>query len=331
MTVWARRALTIPSLALLTLLWLLLLPATLPVAALVDLVRGGRRPLVRCVVYLALYLACETGGVAAAFLLWIASGVWAGGSRARFVRWNVALQAYWATILYRAAERVFSFTTEVEGSADAASGPIIVLIRHTSTADTLLPVVYLTGRHGMALRYVLKRELLWDPCLDVVGQRLPNAFIVRGSGEGGREIAAVQRLSVDLGPKDGVLIYPEGTRFTAAKRERILAKLARHPDRRFERGAALRHVLPPHTGGVLGLLAGNADADVVLCAHTGLEPAGSLRGVMSGRLIGTTVRVRFWRLARATVPTDAAARVAWLYDQWSVIDTWIDRQHPVNG
>ncbi|MDC0708578.1 hypothetical protein POL68_08865 [Stigmatella sp. ncwal1] len=44
------------------------------------------------------------------------------------------------------------------------------------------------------LKYVLKRELLWDPCLDVVGRRLPNVFVERSGDRGKAEIEAVATL-----------------------------------------------------------------------------------------------------------------------------------------
>jgi 1-acyl-sn-glycerol-3-phosphate acyltransferase len=331
LSVWARRAVTLPSLALATSIWLLLLPLTLVAAAAADLVRGGPWPLLRCVVYLTIYLVCEVVGVVAAFGVWLASGVWAGASRARFLQRNVTLQAWWANVLYRGAERVFALRTEVEGDAAIVPGPILLFIRHVSQADTLLPVVYVTRRHGIALRFVLKRELLWDPCLDIVGRRLPNAFVQRGSGESAREIAAIRRLMDDLGPQAGVLIYPEGTRFTAEKRAHVLAKLARSNPARAARAARLVNVLPPHTGGPLGLLECSQDADVVLCAHTGLEGAGSPWDLVAGRLIGATVRVRFWRVARVDVPEGSDARVAWLYEQWQRIDEWIAEAHHQSG
>jgi 1-acyl-sn-glycerol-3-phosphate acyltransferase len=332
LTVWTRRAATIPSLALLTSLWLLILPLTLITAVVADLVRGGRWPLLRCVVYLTLYLVCEVVGVLAAFGLWLLSGVWAGASRAVFLQRNVALQTWWANVLYRGAERIFAFRTEVEGDAAIVPGPIIVFIRHVSQADTLLPVVYVTRRHGIALRFVLKRELLWDPCLDIVGRRLRNAFVQRGSGQGAREIASVKQLMDDLGPREGVLIYPEGTRFTPEKRARVLEKLATHADSAFVAHAArLVNVLPPHTGGPLALLERNRGADVVFCAHAGLEGAGSPSDLVAGRLVGSTVRVRFWRIAHAEIPAGADARIAWLYEQWQRVDDWIGGVPPHSG
>jgi len=163
-----------------------------------DLVRGGPWPLLRCVVYLTLYLVCEVMGVLAAFGLWLASGVWAGASRATFLQRNVALQSWWANVLYRGAERVFALRTEVEGDAAIVPGPILVFIRHVSQADTLLPVVYVTRRHGIALRFVLKRELLWDPCLDIVAGASKRIRAAR-VGTGSPRDASVQQLMDDLG------------------------------------------------------------------------------------------------------------------------------------
>jgi 1-acyl-sn-glycerol-3-phosphate acyltransferase len=331
-TVWTRRAVTLPLLALVTSLWLLVLPLTLVVATVADLVRGGPWPLLRCTVYLTLYLVCEVAGVAAAFGVWVMSGVWAGASPTSFLRRNVALQSWWANVLYRGAERIFALRTEVEGDEVVVPGPILVFIRHVSQADTLLPVVYITRRHGIALRFVLKRELLWDPCLDIVGQRLPNVFVHRGSGQGAREVAAVQTLMEDLGPQEGVLIYPEGTRFTPAKRARVLEKLAAHANPAVvARATRLANVLPPHPGGPLGLLERNRDADVIFCAHTGLEGAGSPGDLVGGALVGSTVRVRFWRIPRTDVPDGSDARIAWLYEQWQRVDRWIGEAHHRSG
>ena len=39
------------------------------------------------------------------------------------------------------------------------------------------------------LRYVLKHELRWDPCLDIVGWRLPNAFVRRGAQDTAGDVA----------------------------------------------------------------------------------------------------------------------------------------------
>ena len=55
-----------------------------------------------------------------------------------------------------------------------------MLCRHASLADSLVSAWVITSVAGMNPRYVLKRELLVDPCLDIVGNRLPNHFLDRG-------------------------------------------------------------------------------------------------------------------------------------------------------
>jgi hypothetical protein len=330
-SVWGRRAITLPSLLFATVVWLVMLPLTVVAAAVADLVRGGPWPIVRCVAYLTVYLACETAGVLAAAIVWLTAGPWTGTSHAAFLRKNVALQSWWANALYRAAEGIYELRTIVEGDGVVVPGPILLFIRHVSQADTLLPVVYVTRRHGIALRFVLKSELLWDPCLDVVGRRLPNAFVNRGSGESAREIAAVERLLDDLHADEGVLIYPEGTRFTPAKRIRALARIVERNPELSAPAERLSRVLPPHLGGPLGLLRSNRHADVVFCAHTGFEPAGSPSEIVRGGLVGATIRIRFWRVPRADVPDTESGRIAWLYAQWQRIDDWIAEVHPLSG
>lgn len=334
---WARRGAMITLYASALGLLVGALPLAVALAAGADLWRRDRRwPTLRCLAFALLYLSCEIAGVIAAFALWLGT---AGGRGAAttpaarltglsdaYLRANFRLQCWWARSLFRGAERVFALRTVVTGDEAVRQGPFLLLLRHASLGDTVLPAVFIGDRHGIMLRYVMKRELRWDPCLDIVGNRLPNCFVQRGSGDSGREIAAVQRLADELGPRDGVLIYPEGTRFSAAKRARIAARLRGALPPRLQRQAeALRHTLPPRLGGTLGLLERNPDADAVFCAHTGFEAAATVRDLLDGALIGREVRVAFWRIPRAQIPGDADGRAEWLYDQWQRIDEWIDR------
>jgi 1-acyl-sn-glycerol-3-phosphate acyltransferase len=204
-------------------------------------------------------------------------------------------------------------------------GPFLLFLRHASIGDTVLPAVYIGDRHGIMLRYVMKRELLWDPCLDIVGNRLPNYFVQRGSGDSAREIAAMQRLLEELGPRDGVLIYPEGTRFSREKRDRLVARLrGAAPARLLAVAEQLRHTLPPRLGGPLGLLARNPGLDAVFCAHTGFEGAATFGDLVAGSLIGREVRVTFWRVPFAQIPKEHSGRAEWLFDHWRRIDEWIE-------
>jgi hypothetical protein len=85
-------------------------------------------------------------------------------------------------------------------------------------------------------------------------------------------------------------------------------------------------VLPPRRGGTLGLLEAAPQADVVVCAHTGFESSASLASVWKGALVHQRIRVQFRRIARAEIPTDRDARVAWLLDEWRRVDAWVASQ-----
>ncbi|MDZ7827488.1 MAG: 1-acyl-sn-glycerol-3-phosphate acyltransferase [Gammaproteobacteria bacterium] len=173
------------------------------------------------------HLRCETLGVLAAFWILLRYRGGRGGEAAR-VRWleaNYELQGWWCRSLKRAAQWLFRLRFEVEGTAPPGGDGVIMLLRHCSIGDTLIPVVFHCEPTGQRLRFVLKQELLFDPCLDIVGNRLPNYFADRGSGDTAREVEGVTRLLDNLPRDQGVLIYPEGTRFTPAKREAILRRL----------------------------------------------------------------------------------------------------------
>jgi hypothetical protein len=121
-----------------------------------------------------------------------------------------------------------------------------------------------------------------------------------------------------------VVIFPEGTRFTPAKRERILASLReRGKVALAERAERLARVLPPRSGGPLALLERSPGVDVVFCAHRGFEGAATLGELWHGALVGRRVRVRFWRVAAGEIPAGREARAAWLFGWWERMDAWL--------
>lgn len=317
---WRRRALTLPLLLGATAVAFLASPLLLAIALLVDLFRGPRWPTVRLVLLALVYLACESAGVLASLLLWIGSL----GAPERRLRWFHALQDEWAAAIFAAGRRIFGLRVEIEGDDSLRPGPLVLLSRHASLVDTMLPAVHVARRHGMRLRWVLKRELLWDPCLDVVGHVLPNVFVRRGSGDSAGEIAAVRDLARGLGPDEGVLIYPEGTRFSSAVRARAFRSLAEADPVRADRLAGLRHVLPPRPGGTLAVLDACPPADVVVLAHAGLEGAARLVDVWRGSLIGRRIRVSFQRVPASEIPATPTERRQWLDAQWLALDRWVD-------
>jgi len=323
-TRWSRRACTLLLYPLLLATGLLLLPALLPLALLVDGFRRRRLATTRCLLFLLMYLFYENVGLLVSAGLLLATPLLGGQGSPRWVDVHYAVEVWWATRLYRGAERIYGMRRVVEEEEGAARGPALVFVRHASVGDTMIPAVYLSGRHGLRLRYVLKRELLWDPCLDVVGNRLPNAFVRRDSSDSRAEAESVAQLLQGLGPSDGVVIYPEGTRFTPAKQRRVLKRLEeRAAPALLERARRFRHVLPPRLGGALALLARNPGADAVFCAHTGFERAATFWDFWNGALHHAEIRVRLWRVPFEEIPKDEEGRTRWLLDEWEKVDDWV--------
>lgn len=321
-----RRLITVPGLFVATALVAGLMPVLIPVAAARDLARRQSWPLVRFVLGLACALLMHVVGLAVLLMAWIRGRGWHGPGTAREQRLDYAAETWWACAVWRMIARIWSIRLEVDGDDHVPPGPALLLMRHASLLDTLLPIVVLSARHGLRPRFVMKRELLWDPCLDVLGHRVPTAFVHRGGRAHTRDVTAIEHLLTGMGPGDIVVLYPEGTRFSEAKRQRLLEKLARRHAELWARAERLRHVLPPHPGGVLGLLE-HGCCDVVFCAHTGLESANHLRDLASGALLGNTVRVVCWRVPAAEIPSDRAARLDWLHTWWARVDEWIDIHH----
>lgn len=313
---WLRRAASLSLYTTLGVLTLGLLPGWLLLAGAVDLALDRRFPRVRAVAFFAIYLGCELLGVLAAAWIWARHG---RGPPGEWRAANAALQRAWTAALMGGACWAFSMKVRVEGAGDIGPGPFLLFVRHSSTADTVLAAALVANPRCMLLRYVLKSDLLWDPCLDIVGQRLPNTFVRRGSGAKEREIAAVVALVDGVGPDDGVLIYPEGTRFSPVKLERARAKLADRPELA-ALAATYRHVLPPRLGGPLALL--ETGLDVVFLDHCGFEGSSSFGAFWNGGLVGTTLAVRLRRVAASVIPV--VGRDVWLFEQWQQTDAWVE-------
>jgi len=249
-----------------------------------------------------------------------AIGVWSIGRPAARLGYTFAVQRLYTAALFHSARILLSLRFEVEGDELVDAGPLLVLVRHSSIVDTLLPGVFLAGRHGLKLRYVLKRELQWGPCLDIAGHWLPNHFASRDSSNSESEIRKVAALKTGLQPNEGVILYPEGTRFSASKRLRTLEKV--DPALR-ERASKLTHVMPPRLGGTLALLDAAPACDVLVMAHHGLAGFSSIRDIWMGKLTGTTVRLKYFRIPAAQIPASRDERISFLYGAWEQIDGWL--------
>jgi len=311
-----RRSVTIPTFFVALLSWTAMLPVLFPLALVVDLALSRRFAAVRFVVAVLLFLSFEIFGVLAVGALVVTRRA----TRDRLY----ALEARWADSLLRALLWLFGMRLEIEGLDAVRPGPILLVGNHVSVADALLPAAFATARRGMRLRYVAKAELIWDPCVDLAGHVLPNVFVRRGSADTPGDLARVQSLLDGVGADDGVVLFPEGTRFTQQKRDALLARRdAEGPREHLEADRKLRCLMPPRTGGLLALMERSPGIDLVVMAHTGLEGIVRIPDLWGGALLGRTLRVEFWRVPGSGAPADRQGRIDWIYAQWERLDRWV--------
>lgn len=332
LSIWGRRAISVPLYLLLAALALLTTPLWAMAGLAWDVVAGDgrKRPRTRALGFFALYLWCEAAGILAATGIWILTlGGRIGGPR-RFMERNAALQRWWSDALFFGSLWLFSMKVATEGLDLAERGPFLLFVRHASMADTVLAAAFVANPGRLLLRYVLKRELLWDPCLDIVGRRLPNAFVNRRGPSLDAEVAAVAGLAEGLDESSGVLIYPEGKRFSESRREVAVSSLEKKGEAALaEIARGFRNVLPPRLRGPLALIDAAKGIDVVFMEHTGFEGAASLPQFWNGSLVGGTLHVRLRRIPASEIPAEGRDR--WLFERWAETDRWISEVRAAAG
>jgi 1-acyl-sn-glycerol-3-phosphate acyltransferase len=316
-----RRSLTIPGMTAIWALFVVLALPALAVLAVLDLFARRRFALTRMYLVSLVYTTSQVIGIAWSTWVWVTS-------RRRTPEETIDLyfkiENWWASFQFRAIVRIFRMKLEVTGEEALLPGPIVLLTNHVSVVDNVIPAVFAGKDAGLRLRWVLNRSLLRDPCIDLVGNRLPNCFVRGGTDDSEGEINRIRRLARDLGPDDGVVIFPEGTLYSPGKREHIIRRLRERGDADLlVEAERLRSTLPPRLGGNLALLQETAGADVVFCAHSGLEDALNKASIMAGGLIGRPLRIQFRRVARSTMPQDEAGLTRWLLEEWATLDEWV--------
>lgn len=291
-----------------------------PLVVLIDIVRRRwRLPLLRFVSFGFLWAWLETLGLLAASALFLTG-------QGKNLDLNYRLQGWWTRNVVRALRVTVGLTIEVEGFTELGSGPFIALCRHASLADSVMSAWVLVDHAHLKPRYVLKKELKMDPCLDVVGHRLPNYFIDRTSTNVSSELEGIEQMARGLAADEVAVIFPEGSRANDAKRKKALATLAvRSPDRarRLER---LHYLLPPKPAGASALLAAVPHANIITMWHSGFDGLDTFRGIvrhLAQRAV--KVHVKITEHHRATVASGEAF-VEWLDEQWLVMDDAVARQ-----
>lgn len=313
-----RRSRSVPVLLVVTAVITLAIPVWVPVALAADAVRARFRfPIARLLAFGVCWTWLETIGVLRAF------GHWLTG-RALDPDRSYALMRWWSDALMRSLQVTVGINPRVEHLDELDGGNAIVVARHASLADSLLSAWAICGRAGLRPRYVLKRELLFDPCLDIVGLRVPNHFLDRTATDNDAELRALSTLASGVDADTVGVIFAEGTRANDGKRARALEKIAERDPDRADRLRSLRRLLPPRPAGSRAMLDGAPGADVVLAWHTGFDGLDTFGGMLD-RLSRPLPPVRFVvrRVARADVPGgDAFDR--WLDDEWLRMDSEVD-------
>lgn len=296
-------------------------------AVLVDRAQGLRRlPSLRLGAMAVVYLAHEWACLVAAAALTVrdAALAVAGRPAPEPTAWR-RVEGWWISSLLGWARRLLAIRFDLPQPPDFPAGGFVLLSRHASMADAVLPVWLLTGLRQRWVHYVLKRELRFDPTLDIYGRRLGNHFISRRGGDSDAEAVALGALARQARPGAALVIFPEGTYATPGRRRRIRGSLARRGSTELvELADDLRHLLPPKPAGTLALLAGQPTFDVVVMGHVGLEGVAELRGLRRRLPLAEPVTVRWWHHARHELPIGDAELIAWLNDRWRTLDRWID-------
>ena len=302
MSTFRRRVASISGLFIAAVLLLVLLPVWIPVSIVADLVRGRvRLPIARLMLFALGWAWLESAGVVIAF------GLWLTGQR-KNQELHFRLETWWAANILGLLQATTGIRVTAENVDQLRPGPAVMLCRHASPADSLVSAWVITSLAQMHPRYVLKRELLIDPCLDIFGNRLPNYFLDREAPDSQVELDALTRLSTDMGDRDIAVIFPEGT----------------------ERVKSLQHLLPPRPAGSAALIAGCPEADIVVGWHVGFDGLDTFGGIMR-HLAHKPMPARFRarRIPRADVPSGAAF-TEWLDAVWlqadSEVHAMIDQQ-----
>jgi len=276
------------------------------------------------------YLFMDVAALVALFWLWIVSGF---GLRIRdepSIARHYKVFGWFLHVVVKSAAFTFKLTIiESEGPQEVnhnAQG-YVVLSRHAGPGDSFLLASSLSNNLGLRPRVVLKDTLQFDPAIDVLINRLPSRFIRTKNRVAADELEALGQLAQDMGPRDTVLIFPEGGNFTSDRQARSVAYLQRveRPDLA-ERAKQMTHLLAPRAAGTERILASAQGADVLVVGHTGLEEFSTMKEIWRGLPIDKEIQSRWWLICAENIPDETDAQELWLYDRWEEVNQWIDEQ-----
>jgi 1-acyl-sn-glycerol-3-phosphate acyltransferase len=333
---WVRRVLVAPAMVAITALILAVTPLVVLVLAFAVRFLKGRWRALRLFWFLLVYLVRESVGLFALLTLWIISGFGWKLRSPRFRAAHVVLIGWYLRGLIGSAARVLGLRLVGEsvpddlvlgGPAGGRRRPVLVFSRHAGAGDSFILVHLLVNTYGRNPRIVLKDLLQWDPCVDVILNRLPNRFISPDPPPGAGVVESITALAQDIDPEGALILFPEGGNFTARRHARAVEKLTEAGLlEAAERARGLVHLLPPRPGGAFAAIDASPDADILFVAHTGLEQLSSASDLWNGLPMDRDVRLTYWTVRRDEVPSDHDERMRWLFDWWERIDGWIEER-----
>jgi 1-acyl-sn-glycerol-3-phosphate acyltransferase len=324
-----RRPLTVTTWLVLSILGLLGAPLLVTVAAVAAAILRRPQPLLLTRMLIS-YFAHELGALAGCGALWLLSGFGVRIRAPRFRRLHYRLLHWY---VHGLASRVLELldievAPQVPDDVRVAlqrDRPLVFLSRHAGPGDTLLLIDLLLCRYDRLPSVVFKDTLAIDPCIDLIGHRLPHAILDTANRE--ESEARIKQVTANLDPRGILVLFPEGGNFTAERRRNALRNLWRKGrSHEAEQASEMHHVMPPKPGGALAALAANRDADVIFGAHTGLGLAAFPGEIWRRTPIGKTLTERMWVVPSQDRPADPDDQVQWLYDWWRRIDEWVESQ-----
>jgi hypothetical protein len=67
------------------------------------------------------------------------------------------------------------------------------------------------------------------------------------------------------------------------------------------------------------------DDDLLAAGERGLETFVKIASLLTGAVVGSTVRIKLWRIPASQIPSRDEDRLVWLYDQWTKVDAFVTR------
>jgi 1-acyl-sn-glycerol-3-phosphate acyltransferase len=287
---------------------------------------GARNRPMRVSMFGLSYCLMEFTVVILSGCLWVldlATRVFRIHDKERWIRWHRTLLKQALNCVIWSAGRCVHFKllhskSSVRSLSD--QDPTLMLARHGGPGDSFVLVHMLLTKYGRDVRIVLKDVLQWDPALDIVLNRLGCTFLPTHAGPEG--MARIASMAEALRAGDVLLLFPEGANWTPHRWRKAIRKLRIRQGAREARDAErMRHVLPPHLGGVTACLDARPDVQVVISAHAGLDRIVSARQLWENLPFGCPMVVKIWGVA---TPVGDEDRVAWLTGQWRAVDQWIE-------